>query len=372
MSGEPADLLAAYKAALESGGTAVCSLLLKILEDAVESDVPVASLSLRAVGLGAAGAAALAALLRRDSLLTYLNLEENELGDEGAAAVADALRCHQAVFRLDLGYNKVSGRGVKALATLLLESASLLCLDLSGNNLWSRLSYFAPSSMSALAPLGRALASPACKLQLLHLDQADIEPKGLGALVEGLLENKVLVNLRLGENRLDVKSAHVLARLLEGNQTLTSLDLRDNNLGDAGSAVVGSALRHNSALQCLVLWNNAIQPAGVAAFAEAFTTEACLSGRPNTALQILDLGSNLVGRDGAEALKAALVQQAAAVHTLGLADTALGEEGGIAIAEALEGNGRLQRVDLRRNRLGLAGLMALHLSMRTNEAVRRN
>ena len=184
----------------------------------------------------------------------------------------------------------------------------------------------------------------------------------------------MLVNLRLGENALDVKSAHVLARLLEGNQTLTSLDLRDNALGDAGAAVVGEALRHNTGLQCLVLWNNAIQPAGVAGFADAFTADgaaAATGGTPNAALQILDLGSNLVGRDGAEALKAALVQKAAALHTLGLADTALGEEGGIAIAEALEGNGRLQRVDLRRNRLGLAGLMALQLSMKTNEAVRR-
>ena len=181
----------------------------------------------------------------------------------------------------------------------------------------------------------------------------------------------MLVNLRLGENALDVKSAHVLARLLEGNQTLTSLDLRDNALGDAGAAVVGAALRHNAGLQCLVLWNNAIQPAGVAAFAEAFMAEAAAAEEvPNATLQILDLGSNVVGRDGAEALKAVLVRQAAPLHTLGLADTALGEEGGIAIAEALEGNVRLQRVDLRRNRLGLAGLMALQLSMKTNEAVR--
>ena len=65
--------------------------------------------------------------------------------------------------------------------------------------------------------------------------------------------DQVLVNLRLGENALDVKSAHVLARLLEGNQTLTSLDLRDNDLGDAGAAVLGAALRRNAGLQCLVL-----------------------------------------------------------------------------------------------------------------------
>ena len=198
--GEPVELLAVYKAALEGGSTAACAPLLKLLEAAAENDAPIASLNLREAGLGSAGAAALAAVLQRDNFLTYLNLEENELGDDGAAHVADALRRHQAVFRLDLGYNKVAGRGVKALAGLLVESPSLLCLDLSGNNLWSRLSYFAPPSMSVLAPLGRALASPSCKLQLLHLDQADVEPKGLGALVDGLLENKVQRNLQLSDS----------------------------------------------------------------------------------------------------------------------------------------------------------------------------
>ena len=33
----------------------------------------------------------------------------------------------------------------------------------------------APSSFSALAPLGRALAAESCKLQLLHLSQADLD-----------------------------------------------------------------------------------------------------------------------------------------------------------------------------------------------------
>ena len=170
MPGEPVDLLAAYKAALESGGLSACAPLLKLLEDAAENDTPIASLNLREAGLGSAGAAALAAMVQRDSFLTYVNLEENELGDDGAAHVADALCRHPAVFRLDLGYNKIAGRGVKALAGLLAESPSLLCLDLSGNNLYSRLSMFGPASYSALAPIGVALGAESCKLQLLHLD----------------------------------------------------------------------------------------------------------------------------------------------------------------------------------------------------------
>lgn len=144
--------------------------------------------------------AGVAAVLALDSFITFVNLEGTDLADDGVVAVSDALRTHPTLFRLDLGYNGVGGKGVKALASLLLDSPSLLCLDLSGNNLCSRLAMFAPASMSVLAPLGKALASPCCKLQLLHLDQADVEHKGLGALVDGLVTNESIVNLRLGEN----------------------------------------------------------------------------------------------------------------------------------------------------------------------------
>ena len=108
--GEPPDLLAAYKAALDATATPPCAPLLKLLEDAVENDVPIATLNLREAGLGAAGAAALAAMLKRDSFMTYANLEENDLGDEGVTHIAEALCTHESVFRLDLGYNKVRAR----------------------------------------------------------------------------------------------------------------------------------------------------------------------------------------------------------------------------------------------------------------------
>ena len=45
------------------------------------------------------------------------------------------------------------------------------------------------------------------------------------------------------------------------------------------------------------------------------------------------------------------------------------QEGGVTLAEVIEGNGSLQRIDLRRNALGIAGLMALTLAMKSNSSL---
>lgn len=208
-----AQLLAAYEGALTTAkgeSIAPCEALLKALKAAAENDFPLSSIDLRGNIIGGPGGAPLGKMLALDSFITFANLEEIDLGDEGVTAVADALRNHPAVFRLDLGYNAISGKGAKAVERLMTDSPSLLCLDLSGNNFYARLGMLTPAALSALAPIGRALAAPTCKLQLLHLDRADIEHKGLTALVDGLLKNETLLNLRLGENALDAKARPAL------------------------------------------------------------------------------------------------------------------------------------------------------------------
>ena len=151
---------------------------------------------------------------------------------------------------------------------------------------------------------------------------------GLTALVDGLLSNETVVNLRLGENALEAKAAAVLARLIKANHTITSLDLRENKIGDEGCAALGEALGVNRGLRCLVLWSNDIGGAGISGLATGLAA--------NSSLQILDMGDNRVD-EAVLALKEALLTNSS-LHTLGLANAHLGEEGGVTLAEVIEGN----------------------------------
>ncbi len=67
-------------------------------------------------------------------------------------------------------------------------------------------------------------------------------------------------------------------------------------------------------------------------------------------------------------LKTALPQNRS-LTTLGLASTEIGNEGAVALAEALEGNRTMLHIDLRRNGITMAGIMALHLSMKHNNTL---
>ena len=108
----------------------------------------------------------------------------------------------------------------------------------------------------------------------------------------------------------------------------------------------------------LILWNTEFGSEGMISLADALCSES-------SAVNVLDIGCNAIGVDGAEALKLSLTQSTT-VHTLGLAAGSLGNEGAVALAEVLEGSKSLLRVDMRQNDLGVAGLMALSLSVKMN------
>lgn len=68
-------------------------------------------LSLRANGITARGAAAIARCLRSNSTLEALNLFDNRLEDAGALEISHALPSNTTLRTLSLANNDISGRG---------------------------------------------------------------------------------------------------------------------------------------------------------------------------------------------------------------------------------------------------------------------
>jgi uncharacterized protein YacL (UPF0231 family) len=82
--------------------------------------------------LGAAGAREIAAVLRVNSTLHTLNLENNEVGADGAREIAAALRVNSTLHTLDLENNEVGADGAREIAAVLRVNSTLQTL-----NLWS-------------------------------------------------------------------------------------------------------------------------------------------------------------------------------------------------------------------------------------------
>ncbi|KAF9208864.1 hypothetical protein BGZ49_007297 [Haplosporangium sp. Z 27] len=85
----------------------------------------------------------------------------------------------------------------------------------------------------------------------------------------------------------------------------------------------------------------------------------------NATLITLNLGSNLIGYEGALALSEALKTNAT-LTTLGLKDNSIGNEGALTLSEALKTNATLITLDLRDNSIGYEGALALLEALKTN------
>jgi hypothetical protein len=104
---------------------------------AIAPHVGLCALNLRGSGLGAAGAATLAAVLNQLPFLRVLLLGENGIGDAGVAALALSVTDNTTVQALDLHKNSITAAGAASLAAALRRNASLVRCDLADNRLAS-------------------------------------------------------------------------------------------------------------------------------------------------------------------------------------------------------------------------------------------
>jgi Ran GTPase-activating protein (RanGAP) involved in mRNA processing and transport len=292
-------------------GAAVRALL------ASEAPIALASLDLSLNPIGPAGAAAIAEA-RCLASLASLHFYECKLGPEGAAELARASL--PALDELRLLHEGLGDAGMIALVSGSLRARSL-CVgkDTIG-----------PEGVRAIARSGwplRALSlyenrfddeaariladADLPSLESLSLDDNDVGPAGLGALLasESL---RSLAELSLRTNRLGPEAFVQMGPRIRG---LRRLALAHDRIGDDGARAL--AIAPADALRALDLSHNRIGPAGLAAIARAPWFRS---------LTELDLSHDTIGPD------AGAIAWPKGIERLTLSWTGIGDDGAVALA----------------------------------------
>uniref|UniRef100_A0AAV2KBH6 EF-hand domain-containing protein n=1 Tax=Knipowitschia caucasica TaxID=637954 RepID=A0AAV2KBH6_KNICA len=225
-------------------------------------------LNMNHFGLGPQGAKALAKILKTDSNITTLELEDNNLQTKGTDYVADMLQINSNISSLNLSKNDLCSEGAQIISKIMLDNYHVKCMRLSGNG-------FDDVSAKYLAD---ALKGDYVirELDLSHNKFSTIAGGHLGQMIGVNLGIEVL---NLSWNNINMKGAVALCSGLKINSTLKHLFLAANGF----SSYVAEALS-----QTLKLPYNTISSAG------ALTLLKAVDKSTGTGLEDIDISTVVV------------------------------------------------------------------------------
>ena len=307
------------------------------------------SLNLSSNSIGADGACSLAQALMVNTSLSSLGLHSNSIGADGANSFAHALRLNTSLSSLNLSSNSISVEGASSLAQALRINTSLSSLDLA----WNGIGGEGANSLAQALRINTSLSS-------LDLTWNGIGNEGANSLAQALRVNTSLSSLDLGRNSIGAEGGISLAHALGINTCLSSLNLEGNSIGAEGANSLAQALRVNTSLSSLDLGSNSIGAEGGISLAHALGVNTCLSS--------LNLSRNSIGAEGANSLAQAL-RVNASLSSLDLDSNSIGAEGGISLAHALGVNTCLSSLNLEGNSIGAEGANSLAQALRVNASL---
>jgi Ran GTPase-activating protein (RanGAP) involved in mRNA processing and transport len=260
------------------------------------------------------------------------DLDPGTIGPKDTIQLAEELTTNTTLKHLDLKLSKIGNDGAVALADALVTNKTLKKLDLRSNGI----------DDLGMEALGRALAWNH-SLEKLDVSWNKFGVDGLAAFAAGLKVNKWLKELSLSGNSIDDA---IMADALKVNTTLARLDLSGNGIGNEGAAALGEAIKVN-ALKARERYN-LIDGEGVPALVYDL----------NPSLTVLNLGRNSIGDDGAVAMGEALKVDML-LTKLDLNGNRIGNFGAVALGEALTVNSSLTELGLWQNSIGDEGAAVL-------------
>ncbi|XP_061118563.1 protein phosphatase 1 regulatory subunit 37 [Conger conger] len=346
------DVISAYKKSCLKHHVEPTSKILEQLQEVTDMQSRARCLDLRGERLDYHACESLEDILKLVQF-DFISLRETQLEENGASSLLDMFLYYESAAHLDISSNTNLGiSGWQALSRLVQRSSCLWRLDACDMAIPEY-----PAQALSKALLGSSLA-------VLCLENSGLSGRPLFTLVNTLKENTSLQELYLANNNLNsFQDAMQLGDLLKYNRCLKSLDMSNNQISDSGLEEICEGLgAGKTRLRNLVLWNNQITYRSMVHLAKILP-------RVNT-LETLNLGRNNLQNGGIQLLKESLIANRSILR-LGLVHTRVGCEGAVTLAEFIAESRRIQRLDMRRNPVRTAGLMALWLALKINQSLIR-
>lgn len=233
----------------------------------------------------------IAAILKANHTIEYLELEGNKIGTEGISVLAKAIQKNQSLKYLGLAGNTLDDTAIDILADALLNTTSIKHVDVSNNKL-SDAGGFSLASILRYSSLTK-----------LNLEGNSIGDQTAEAFAAILTINNTLSCLSFGSdkygNKMGDRGVEALSRMIWQNRSLTHLHLdRCSEVGKNGSKAIAQSLQYNTSLHYFSFGHNKVCKEMVIDFAKAL--------KINKSLQKIDLRHNLIGDQGAKFLGEAL------------------------------------------------------------------
>ncbi|KAL1276473.1 hypothetical protein QQF64_036096, partial [Cirrhinus molitorella] len=268
-------------------------------------------LRLRKCDLTGGSCSALASVLSSNSSLRELDLSNNNILDSGVKLLSNGLKKSCKLKILKLSYCSITEEGYKALASALRSNPShLIELDLTRND----------PGQSGVKELNDLLQNPNCQIKLRFLEP---DAEQACQYVTGVVGKNLLLmrELNLSNHKLDSKLKQLAALLADQHCKLNTLILNNSDITEENCSCLVSALNSNpSNLKELDLSGTKLRDSGIKIISTLFENGQCR-------LVKLKSKCTCITADGCAALAAAFNSNPLNLRELDLSGNPLGALG---------------------------------------------
>ena len=242
-------------------------------------------------------------MLKTNTSLQYLKINENILSDLTAEHIAAGLVHNHSLKELDISWNNITSVGATNIFRALVSNTTLESLDMSRNNLQSTPnSPSLPTSSSitsSLSPPSQLLAQPTPALSTTHCQPLSPSPTphdgGVGAAMADMLShNSTITELNVSRCDLTPQFCVSMFKALKDNSSLKKLDIGGTTFDQAASEALADMLSHNSTLTELNVSRCGLTPQSCVSMFKAV--------KRNSSLKKLDIGGTTFDQAASEAL----------------------------------------------------------------------